>query len=63
MLRLIFVVVLVGCAKDSHIKKTEYKINDVWRECSQAAQEACGVSLNCGGEFFKCMNNVEVRSR
>lgn len=60
---IILVFFITACAKKPHIKHTEYLINGVWRECFQAAQEACGIALNCKGEVFKCMNNLETRSR
>jgi len=63
ILILLFSLTLVACAKDGDVKRTEYNINGVWRECFQAAQEACGITLNCDGDVYKCMNNVEVRTR
>lgn len=59
-LMMFYMVVLVACGKDG-MKKTEYRIDGEWLQCSQPAVEPCGATLICGDRVFTCMGNVEMR--
>lgn len=51
---------VVACGKDG-LKPAEYFVNEEWRQCSIASEEACGATLVCGEDVFLCMTNLQRR--
>jgi hypothetical protein len=59
-----YLMIIASCGKNEKIvKRTEYKIEGEWRECSQTSRGACGVNLRCGDAIFQCVTNLEMRNQ